>query len=129
MKLLPIIGGLVAFVLLRANCCAATSYTVTDISPSVPCYAYGINAHGDVTGYLNYSGGARAFLYSGGVMTELPTAGASDTYGYGINDDGSIVGNQASLPLNVRCSMFDVFPPTPLLTTNYWPAISLSYSF
>jgi probable HAF family extracellular repeat protein len=93
MKLLPTIGGLVAMVLPRANCCAATSYTVTDISPSVACYAYGINAHGDVTGYLNNSGGARAFLYSGGVMTELPTAGASDTVGYGINDDGSVVGN------------------------------------
>jgi len=92
MKLLPIIQGLVALVLLRANTYAATSYTVTDISPSVNCYAFGINAHGQVTGYLNYPDHSRAFLYSGGVMTELPTAGWNNTYANAINDNGEVVG-------------------------------------
>jgi len=92
MKLLPIIQGLVSLVFLRANTYAATSYTVTDISPSVNCLAFGINAHGQVTGYLNYPDHSRAFIYSGGVMTELPTAGSIYVYGTGLNDNGDVVG-------------------------------------
>jgi probable HAF family extracellular repeat protein len=63
--------------------------------------AFGINADGQVVGVswtvVDLSGGGisatgEAFLYSGGVMTDLGTLGAPGNGANGINDSGQVVG-------------------------------------
>ena len=54
--------------------------------------ATGINASGQVVGF-DASGG---FLYSGGVMTSLPTLGGSSSQPAGINDAGQVAGTSAT---------------------------------
>jgi probable HAF family extracellular repeat protein len=57
--------------------------------------ANGINASGQVVGYSETPGGAiHAFLYSGGVMTDLGTlGGGGGSIAYGIDAGGEIVGS------------------------------------
>jgi probable HAF family extracellular repeat protein len=57
--------------------------------------AYEINQAGQITGYAQNGQNDRAFLYSGGVMTDIGSRlGSSlpNSYGYGINDSGHIAG-------------------------------------
>jgi probable HAF family extracellular repeat protein len=56
--------------------------------------AYAINDSGQVVGYSYTTGNAvmHAFLYSGGVMTDLGTLGGSHSQAYAINDSGQVVG-------------------------------------
>ena len=61
-------------------------------------YAYGINSDGQVVGASDSAGsGWRAFLYSGGIMTDLnslidPSSGWFLSWADDINDSGQIVG-------------------------------------
>jgi probable HAF family extracellular repeat protein len=58
---------------------------------------FGINDAGQITGYgTNSNGESHAFLYSGGAVTDLGTAG-SQSYGYAINNSAQVTGSQ-SLP-------------------------------
>jgi len=69
--------------------------------------AYDINDAGEVVGYADfpsdgYSGYAygyarHAVRWEAGVLTDLGTAGATNSVGYGINDAGQVVGIAASL--------------------------------
>jgi probable HAF family extracellular repeat protein len=52
----------------------------------------GINNLGEVTGYANAGSGSHAFLYSGGVRTDLGTFGGFFSSGTAINDAGQIAG-------------------------------------
>jgi probable HAF family extracellular repeat protein len=61
-------------------------YTVTAINAA---FAYAVNASDQVVGY---SLPARAFLYSNGTLTNLGTLGGLNSYAYGINDAGQVVG-------------------------------------
>jgi len=52
-----------------------------------------INGKGDAVGkYIAPGQGDRAFVYSDGKRTDLPSFGGSGTYGTGINDAGSVSG-------------------------------------
>jgi probable HAF family extracellular repeat protein len=52
-----------------------------------------INAAGDAVGkYIAPGQGDRAFVYSGGKRSDLPSLGGSGTYGTGINDAGAVSG-------------------------------------
>ncbi len=53
---------------------------------------HGINNFGEVTGYANAGGGWHAFLYSGGVRTDIGTLGGLLSIGEDINDIGQITG-------------------------------------
>ena len=70
---------------------------MTDIGPD--CYAYAINADGEVAGYRETAGkkGHRAFLYRPGVgMKDLGTLGDSVGMALRINDLGQMVGSSAA---------------------------------
>lgn len=61
--------------------------------------AYGINARGQVVGdSTDASGNDRAFLYSGGTLTDIGTLGGTDARARGINDAGMIVGGSQPGP-------------------------------
>ncbi|MFC3711311.1 PEP-CTERM sorting domain-containing protein [Sphingoaurantiacus capsulatus] len=100
------LAALAATALFAAPALAAPTYTLTDIGDLAGGFDYstasGINIHGQVVGgssTVSSSGATvnRAFVWTNGVMTELPRApGAGNTFGdaaFGINDSGQIVGN------------------------------------
>ena len=71
-------------------------YTISDLGTlqgKTNSYATGINSAGDVVG-SSYSGGSdsHAFIYSGGVMTDLGTMGRIYSHAEAINDTGAIAG-------------------------------------
>ncbi len=76
---------------------AVVSYTLTDLgsldnsSNLYSSFATGINASGEVSGYsyTSVSAGSHAFLYSGGVMSDI---GGGNSVANGINDSGQVVG-------------------------------------
>lgn len=60
---------------------------------------YGINDHGDVTGYSVPRGGgiaADAFLYSDGRMMDLGTLGGDGSDGFDVNNAGQVTGEAAT---------------------------------
>ena len=54
--------------------------------------AFGINDHGDVTGFYFDSTGTHGYLYSSGKYTTLDVPGTFSTLAFGINNAGQIVG-------------------------------------
>src|SRR5436190_3210282 len=57
--------------------------------------AYAINQNGQITGYAQNSQNDHAFVYSGGIMTDIGTllgTALPNSYGYSINDSGHIAG-------------------------------------
>jgi uncharacterized membrane protein len=67
---------------------APTTILGTDYSE-----AFKINDRGDVVGQIiGDDGFAHGFLLSGGVVTTIDFPGASDTYAFGINESGTVVG-------------------------------------
>ena len=52
----------------------------------------GVNSAGQVTGYSYTSSYTYAFLFSGGVLTDLSTLGGSNSYGQAINTAGQVAG-------------------------------------
>ena len=102
------IRTLTVFVLFVSGLCctaavhASSQYSLTDLgSLGGPSYAYGINNSGKIVGmsYLttSTSGDYRAFLYSGGSMTDLSSIVDPGGYGYSnataINSSGQITGS------------------------------------
>ncbi len=68
----------------------AAYYSITDLGAGSPTIAgTGINAGGEVAGYINGTG----FVADGGPMTSIGTLpGGSASYAYGVNDSGVVVG-------------------------------------
>lgn len=84
---------LAAATLLAASGSArAISFTITDLSPGISSFAYGINDSGQVVGYVNYISGVRATIWNGTTATELGTLGGTRSSALGINDAGQVVG-------------------------------------
>jgi probable HAF family extracellular repeat protein len=55
--------------------------------------AQGFNSRGDVVGYFARGGIRRAFVFSGGVVTELGTLGGGDSAARLVNDSGFVAGD------------------------------------
>jgi probable HAF family extracellular repeat protein len=64
------------------------------IGGGVSGVAYGINASGQIVGYIDRTdgGGRHAILFSGGSTVDLGTVGGATSLAYGINDAGQVVG-------------------------------------
>jgi probable HAF family extracellular repeat protein len=74
---------------------------------SSPSVAHGINNSGQVVG-VSYtsSGNGRAFLYSGGVMTNLGTLGGATSAANGINNSGQVVGESLTSSGNTNAFLY-----------------------
>lgn len=84
---------LAAATLLAASGSArAISFTITDLSPGISSFAFGINDSGQVVGYVNDISGERATIWNGTTATELGTLGGTRSSALGINDAGQVVG-------------------------------------
>jgi probable HAF family extracellular repeat protein len=71
--------------------------------------AYAINQAGQITGYAQNGQNDRAFLYSGGVMTDIGARlGSSlpNSYGYGINDSAHVTGTAYNSSFSVAHAFF-----------------------
>lgn len=85
-----------------AACCVALHaqadplYGVTVVG-SADSAAYGINASGQVVGYLTAGVNRHAFLYNNVSTLDLGTLGGESSIAYGINDAGQVVGGAANV--------------------------------
>jgi probable HAF family extracellular repeat protein len=75
-------------------------YTITSLgglggsTSSTTTTGYAVNSSGAVAGWgLNSSGGQQAFVSASGGLTGLPLGSGTESYAYGINDAGTVVGN------------------------------------
>jgi probable HAF family extracellular repeat protein len=71
--------------------------------------AYSINQTGQITGYAQNGQNDRAFLYGGGVMTDIGSRlGSSlpNSYGFGINDSGHVTGTAYNSSFSVAHAFF-----------------------
>ena len=82
---------------------AAVTYTLTDLGTlgGSESFAYGINEAGQVIGHSFLAGDVQrhAFLWEGGVMTDLGTFGGGEnieSFAYDINEAGQVVGQAYS---------------------------------
>jgi probable HAF family extracellular repeat protein len=95
------------------------NYSVTDLGTlgGTESTAYAINNAGQIVGYSTLidstNGSTHAFLYSGGKIIDLGTFTNNDgsvyldTYAYGINDQGQIVGYASSSDGSTHAFLFD----------------------
>jgi len=97
----PVLVAALCFAAPLPRMYAATLYSVTDLGTLGGTYssAFGVNSSGQVVGMAYTPGNAasHAFLYSGGVMTDLnsliaPGAGWTLYQAEAVNDAGQIVG-------------------------------------
>jgi probable HAF family extracellular repeat protein len=91
---------LCSLVLFGATAFGNPIYTITGLgglagSTSVTATTgYAVNSSGTVAGWgLNSSGGQQAFVSTTGGLTGLPLGSGTESYAYGINDAGTVVGN------------------------------------
>jgi len=79
-----------------STACGLGTTTITNL----PAFAlsgyqvYGLGPKGQVTGFFFISGvhGPHAFVYQGGVLSDLGTFGGLDSIGYGVNATGQVAG-------------------------------------
>ena len=77
-------------------------------------FARDINDVGDVVGSADAAGGQRhAFVYRGGVMTDLHALGGTSSEALGINQSGTVIG-YSSFPGSARGFVYDGSSPTDI---------------
>jgi uncharacterized membrane protein len=77
------------------------TYTILNVPGMTQSKARGINVHGWISFDAQDTTGAwHGFLYKNGVFTQYDVANAANTYGFGINSSGVLVGgyNPSSAP-------------------------------
>ena len=76
---------------------AVPLYSITGLSfPAFPFgtgQGFGINDAGDAVGTAQNASGSHAFIYAGGVMTDLGTLGGSDSQAFAVNSSEQIAGD------------------------------------
>jgi probable HAF family extracellular repeat protein len=97
-----VVGQAYSMITTKSDAFMYSNGTMVDLGAtgSSDSNAEGINASGQVVGYMHVSGAAHAFLYSNGTMVDLGVLGGSSFYqsiASGINDSGNIVG-QSTFP-------------------------------
>ena len=107
------------------NACGQDSYSITDLRASlgaIPSHpfsrAWGINNRGQAVGDTNTgTNGLTAWLYSGGVMTDLGITG----WARAVNDSGQIVGRvkQPGTSYDFHAFLYSTGVVTDLGTLNY----------
>lgn len=111
---------------------AAKSYRVTEIPSLGGWYTEPrkVNNAGEVTGfsYVDASGHAHAFLYSGGTTRDLGTLGGAASYGHDINDSGDVVGHSLTAAGADRafCYCNDLMRELPTLGGPYGQAYAIN---
>src|SRR5260221_7173418 len=89
---------LVYTLILGAGICKADNLPLIQDSgaayiPQVPGTLFGVNNSGQAVGsFFGSSGSSTGYLYSSGTVSYLNVPGAVDTYAFGINDSGQVVG-------------------------------------
>src|ERR1039458_2227867 len=96
MQLKPVATGLAFLIMAAPVAFAQSTYLVTDLG-TLPGGSYsaasGINNNGQVVGGAGTTSGPdHAFLYSGGIMSDLGAWGGSESDAYAINNNGQVVG-------------------------------------
>jgi len=69
-------------------------YALVDLGglATLGCSPQAINNHGQVVGFAQVTGGYHAFRYDPGRMTDLGVLAGPNSYAYGVNDAGHVVG-------------------------------------
>jgi probable HAF family extracellular repeat protein len=93
------LGSLLAVALYGSAAFAQTNSTITPITVpgTISLSVLGLNAGGQVTGYLDGNSGPRAFRWTGGTGVDLGTLGGSISVGYGLNNLGHVAGYAAAV--------------------------------
>ena len=91
------LAGVLAHFFLPARVQAnALAYTVTDLANfdgNQSHTIFGINASGQLAGYLSTGSGDHAVRWNGATTTNLDSLGGSNSYGFAINVSGQIAGS------------------------------------
>ena len=90
------LAGMLALIILTPRVHAgALAYSVTDLGNfdgNQSHTVFGINASGQLTGYLRTGFGDQAVRWNGATTTNLNSLGGSNSYGFAINASGQITG-------------------------------------
>lgn len=106
---------------------------VSELAPlagSTQCIAHGINNSGVVVGSCIVSGN-RAVKWESGVATDLGSygTGSHDTYGWSINDAGTVTGTDVDYTVNPHRDRAVIWQGAPISALQEYPDLQSSQAF